>query len=248
MCLYQYFAKLTPENRGRNNLHCHTDGGPPNAVRPNGTHFNLRQPWTALDGTRDGATYVPLLDDVSGFEFAYSSVYFSSLEQWLVRQPTERPRRKIRASRASPPRQRRVHWRLQGERSIAPSSSCLSTRRLQESRPSPSPSSIPRISRSSAGQPSYRCSAAVAAATANVRTNGFQEVSGTNGYSGDGSQFSAVSSNSRSFITQMSAVDRSNYLRAVRMSPYLQFMVGPLLRYDNGGRAWYVARGMPRRQ
>ena len=30
----------------------------------------------------------------------------------------------------------------------------------------------------------------------------------------------------------MSAVERSKHLRVARMSPYLQFMVGPLLRYD----------------
>lgn len=35
-----------------------------------------------------------------------------------------------------------------------------------------------------------------------------------------------------SFLTKMTAVERSNYLRAVRMNPYLQLMVGPLLRYD----------------
>lgn len=72
------------------------------------------------------------------------------------------------------------------------------------------------------------------AGASTARTNGFHKVpSTTDGYPKDGSQLSAVSSsNSRSFITSMSAVDRSNYLRAVRMNPYLQFMVGPLLRYD----------------
>ncbi|KAL5529110.1 hypothetical protein ACEPAG_5084 [Sanghuangporus baumii] len=35
-----------------------------------------------------------------------------------------------------------------------------------------------------------------------------------------------------SFLKRMTAVERSKYLRAVRMNPYLQLMVGPLLRYD----------------
>ncbi|KAG6896941.1 hypothetical protein C0992_005147 [Termitomyces sp. T32_za158] len=33
-------------------------------------------------------------------------------------------------------------------------------------------------------------------------------------------------------LTQMSAVERSQALRIARMNPHLQFMVGPLLRYD----------------
>lgn len=43
---------------------------------------------------------------------------------------------------------------------------------------------------------------------------------------------SSTGSYGQSFMTRMSAVDRSQYLRAVRMNPYLQLMVGPLLRYD----------------
>ena len=35
-----------------------------------------------------------------------------------------------------------------------------------------------------------------------------------------------------STFANMSAVERSKHLRVARMSPYLQFMVGPLLRYD----------------
>ncbi|THH33013.1 hypothetical protein EUX98_g1210 [Antrodiella citrinella] len=48
----------------------------------------------------------------------------------------------------------------------------------------------------------------------------------------------AESTASRSFtytpqqLSQMSPVERSHNLRVVRMSPYLQFMAGPLLRYD----------------
>ncbi|KAI5124487.1 hypothetical protein M0805_003014 [Coniferiporia weirii] len=46
-----------------------------------------------------------------------------------------------------------------------------------------------------------------------------------------------------SFPTGMSAVERSQYLRAVRMNPYLQLMVGPLLRYDTVDEegVWYGA-------
>jgi hypothetical protein len=33
-------------------------------------------------------------------------------------------------------------------------------------------------------------------------------------------------------LTQMTAVERSHALRVARMNPHLQFMVGPLLRYD----------------
>ena len=43
---------------------------------------------------------------------------------------------------------------------------------------------------------------------------------------------SSTTSNGRSFMSILSAVERSQYLRAVRMNPYLQLMVGPLLRYD----------------
>lgn len=35
-----------------------------------------------------------------------------------------------------------------------------------------------------------------------------------------------------SMFANMSAVERSNNLRVARMNPYLQFMAGPLLRYD----------------
>ncbi|KAG7092398.1 hypothetical protein E1B28_008755 [Marasmius oreades] len=37
---------------------------------------------------------------------------------------------------------------------------------------------------------------------------------------------------SASELTRMSAIERSNTLRIARMTPHLQFMVGPLLRYD----------------
>lgn len=43
---------------------------------------------------------------------------------------------------------------------------------------------------------------------------------------------SSIGTNGRSFMTRLTAVERSQYLRAVRMNPYLQLMVGPLLRYD----------------
>ena len=33
-------------------------------------------------------------------------------------------------------------------------------------------------------------------------------------------------------FANMNAVERSKQLRVARMSPYLQFMAGPLLRYD----------------
>lgn len=35
-----------------------------------------------------------------------------------------------------------------------------------------------------------------------------------------------------SVFATMSAVERSKHLRVARMSPFLQFMAGPLLRYD----------------
>jgi hypothetical protein len=34
-------------------------------------------------------------------------------------------------------------------------------------------------------------------------------------------------------LTQMSAVERSKMLKTARMNPHLQFMCGPLLRFDN---------------
>lgn len=37
---------------------------------------------------------------------------------------------------------------------------------------------------------------------------------------------------STSTMTHRSAVERSHMLRVARMEPHLQFMVGPLLRYD----------------
>jgi hypothetical protein len=33
-------------------------------------------------------------------------------------------------------------------------------------------------------------------------------------------------------LAQLSAVERSHILRSVRMNPVLQYMVGPLLKYD----------------
>ncbi|KAH8117510.1 hypothetical protein DFH11DRAFT_1575443 [Phellopilus nigrolimitatus] len=44
--------------------------------------------------------------------------------------------------------------------------------------------------------------------------------------------YATLDSRGDSFMSKMNAVDRSRYLRAVRMDPYLQLMVGPLLRYD----------------
>lgn len=50
-------------------------------------------------------------------------------------------------------------------------------------------------------------------------------------------------SSGRSSLRSMTAVERSQYYRVVRMNPHLQFMAGPLLRYDtvdeNG--TWYGA-------
>ena len=52
------------------------------------------------------------------------------------------------------------------------------------------------------------------------------------------SRETSAASNGRSiiqnaaFLRGLSAVERSHFLRAVRMQPYMQFMVGPLLRYD----------------
>lgn len=37
---------------------------------------------------------------------------------------------------------------------------------------------------------------------------------------------------SSSSLTQLSAVERSHILRSIRMNPVLQYMVGPLLKYD----------------
>lgn len=37
---------------------------------------------------------------------------------------------------------------------------------------------------------------------------------------------------STSTLTHKSAIERSHLLRVARMEPHLQFMVGPLLRYD----------------
>ena len=51
----------------------------------------------------------------------------------------------------------------------------------------------------------------------------------SNGIQTDAFPKSPVSS---SQLSNMSAVDRSNALRVARMHPHLQFMVGPLLRYD----------------
>ncbi|KAJ6630651.1 hypothetical protein B0H10DRAFT_1982192 [Mycena sp. CBHHK59/15] len=53
-------------------------------------------------------------------------------------------------------------------------------------------------------------------------------------YSQPGYQFGrqTTSSNTSSHLTAMSAVERSHALRIPRMHPHLQFMVGPLLRYD----------------
>ncbi|TFY74486.1 hypothetical protein EWM64_g9525 [Hericium alpestre] len=46
------------------------------------------------------------------------------------------------------------------------------------------------------------------------------------------SRQTSLSSYSTSQLTQMSAVERSHNLRVARMNPQLQFMCGPLLRYD----------------
>lgn len=50
-------------------------------------------------------------------------------------------------------------------------------------------------------------------------------------------------SDSVAYLAQLPAAERSQMQRAPRMDPYLQFMVGPLLRYDtvdeNG--LWYGA-------
>jgi hypothetical protein len=42
-------------------------------------------------------------------------------------------------------------------------------------------------------------------------------------------------------LTRMTAVERSKMLKTARMNPHLQFMCGPLLRFDNitdGRRVW----------
>ena len=41
-----------------------------------------------------------------------------------------------------------------------------------------------------------------------------------------------TSSSNLHSISSMSAVERSQHLRVARTTPHLQFMVGPLLRYD----------------
>lgn len=46
------------------------------------------------------------------------------------------------------------------------------------------------------------------------------------------STVSGANNSLHSMFANMSAVERSNNLRVARMSPYLQFMAGPLLRYD----------------
>ncbi|KAJ7109226.1 hypothetical protein C8R44DRAFT_280276 [Mycena epipterygia] len=53
-------------------------------------------------------------------------------------------------------------------------------------------------------------------------------------YTQPGYQFGQTTKSSitSSHLTTMSAVERSNALRIPRMNPHLQFMVGPLLRYD----------------
>lgn len=45
-------------------------------------------------------------------------------------------------------------------------------------------------------------------------------------------QGSVSSSSKRSTLSQMTAIERSQSLRVVRMDPHLQLMAGPLLRYD----------------
>ena len=45
-------------------------------------------------------------------------------------------------------------------------------------------------------------------------------------------QMSTKASASSSKVTDMSPVERSQLFKVARMEPYLQFMVGPLLRYD----------------
>ncbi|KAI0695432.1 hypothetical protein C8T65DRAFT_744000 [Cerioporus squamosus] len=54
----------------------------------------------------------------------------------------------------------------------------------------------------------------------------WQEVSRTE------STVSGTANSTYSMFANMSAVERSKHLRVARMSPYLQFMAGPLLRYD----------------
>ncbi len=54
----------------------------------------------------------------------------------------------------------------------------------------------------------------------------WQEVSRTE------STLSGGASSTYSMFANMNAVERSKHLRVARMSPYLQFMAGPLLRYD----------------
>ncbi|KAK7014992.1 C-CAP/cofactor C-like domain-containing protein [Favolaschia claudopus] len=59
-----------------------------------------------------------------------------------------------------------------------------------------------------------------------------------------GYQFGSVTRDSvtSSNLTAMSAVERSQFLRVPRMEPHLQFMVGPLLRYDTVvDGVWYGA-------
>lgn len=46
------------------------------------------------------------------------------------------------------------------------------------------------------------------------------------------STLSGASNQTYSRLSNMNAVERSKQLRVARMSPYLQFMAGPLLRYD----------------
>lgn len=48
----------------------------------------------------------------------------------------------------------------------------------------------------------------------------------------DGASRTASVKSSHSKFVNMNAVERSKHLRVARMNPYLQFMVGPLLRYD----------------
>ena len=57
-------------------------------------------------------------------------------------------------------------------------------------------------------------------------TASWQEVSRTE------STLSGTANSTYSMFANMSAVERSKHLRVARMSPYLQFMAGPLLRYD----------------
>ncbi|TFK88792.1 hypothetical protein K466DRAFT_575189 [Polyporus arcularius HHB13444] len=86
--------------------------------------------------------------------------------------------------------------------------------------PSPNPSLGPQVPPK---DPSYfRTDGHVPSSTS------WQEVSRTEStLSGSGG-----ASSTYSMFANMSAVERSKHLRVARMSPYLQFMAGPLLRYD----------------